>query len=318
MIPDVEGHNFSLKSLKPNGEPIHNGEILAFCCARNESLRLPWFLDYHRSLGIDRFLVVDNASTDETQSWLMVQPDVLPFFTDASYASSRCGVDWLNALLDKFGLKHWALTIDVDELLVYPQSERLNLKMLTAYLDDAGADALLTFMLDMYSDKAITDSKYHRGEPFISCCNYFDGDSYFERAYGFLPVRGGPRHRLFWESKNHMKASPVLKKIPLVKWRKDFAYLASTHNMLNVRLAETTGVLQHFKFFSDFIVNSEVETARKEHWDEASQYAIYWNEFQSNDQLSAYYEGSVKFESSSQLLELGLMKTSDDFVRKFG
>ena len=45
---------------------ISPDEHLCVACVRNEALRLPYFLEYHRRLGIDRFLIVDNASEDGT------------------------------------------------------------------------------------------------------------------------------------------------------------------------------------------------------------------------------------------------------------
>ncbi|OZA17880.1 MAG: glycosyl transferase family 2, partial [Rhodobacterales bacterium 17-64-5] len=38
--------------------------ILLFATLRNERVRLPYFLQYYRKLGIDHFLLVDNGSDD--------------------------------------------------------------------------------------------------------------------------------------------------------------------------------------------------------------------------------------------------------------
>ena len=102
-------------------------------------------------LGIDRFFFVDNGSNDGSKELLLAQSDVHVFETNDSYAASKCGVKWLNVLLDRFGSSHWTLTVDADELLVYPLCEEADLKRLTYFLDEAGSDALATFLLDMYS-----------------------------------------------------------------------------------------------------------------------------------------------------------------------
>ena len=72
--------------------------VLAFVTARNEKPRLPYFLDYYRKLGVDHFLFVDNGSTDGGRELLAAEPDVSLWRTDASYAKSRFGTDWLNWL----------------------------------------------------------------------------------------------------------------------------------------------------------------------------------------------------------------------------
>ena len=43
-------------------------ECRAFMVVRGETLRLPYVLEYHRSLGITRFFVVDNDSSDGAHS----------------------------------------------------------------------------------------------------------------------------------------------------------------------------------------------------------------------------------------------------------
>ena len=132
-------------------------------------------------------------------------------------------------------------------------------------------------------------------------------------------MRGGPRHRLFWEGRDRPKPSPVLKKIPLVKWRPGLTYEASTHRISDVRLLPSvTGVLLHFKFFADLFANAKKETARKEHWDSAAQYAAYWHVLSENPDLSAFFEDSVQYQNSMQLVELGLLRTSAEYAQFVG
>jgi glycosyltransferase involved in cell wall biosynthesis len=293
---------------------INSNEIIVFACIRNESLRLPYFLQYHRSIGADRFVFVDNFSTDGTVDYLLSQSDVHVYYTEESYANSNCGVDWLNALLNHHGTGHWTLTLDADELLIYPNCEEMNLGHLTNYLDQTESQGLPTFLLDMYSDIPIKKTEYRVGMPFLDVCPFFDHNTYHEREPKTeLPIRGGPRHRLFWEGRCRIKPSPVLKKIPLVKWRDGLSFEASTHVIRNLRLSSLTGVLQHYKFFSDFYTYAEQEVARKEHWDAAAQYESYWNVLSSNPDLCAFHNESKRYRNSTQLIDLGLIKSTEEF-----
>ena len=176
-----------------------------------------------------------------------------------------------------------------------------------------GAQAMKTVLIDMYSDKAISETNYTTGEPFLDYCRYFDSNSYFEYDNDNIPVRGGPRDRLFWKGYNREKMSPYLINIPLVKWRNDLKYECGTHIISNVKLASLTGAKLHFKFFSDFYTYSESEAHRKEHWDNAAQYETYWDVLSKNAQLCGIYNGSLKFKDSMQLVEIGLMKSTDDY-----
>src|SRR5699024_2497320 len=102
---------------------IRGDDILVFATLRNERVRLPYFLDYYRRMGVDHFLVVDNASNDGSAKWLAAQPDVSLWRTRASYKAARFGMDWINWLLWRHGGDHWCLTVDPDEFLVYPHCD---------------------------------------------------------------------------------------------------------------------------------------------------------------------------------------------------
>ncbi len=287
--------------------------ILCFACVRNEALRLPYFIEYHRHLGINRFLIVDNGSRDGTLEFLMGQHDIHVFRTGESYASANYGMAWLNALLATYGVGHWCLTLDADELLIYPHSESLDLRRLTRYLEWHQSNGLKTFMLDMYADKPILQTVYSAGTSLLTACPYFDADTYHEVGKDGVPIRGGPRHRLFWQGRAMQKPSPVLKKIPLVKWRKELHYAASTHAISDVKLSQLTGALMHFKLLSDFYESASREVDRKEHWDGAAQYKAYRDGLEEATNISAIGSHSRKYSDSIQLVALGLMQMPPDF-----
>ena len=292
---------------------IDRKSIVCCCCVRNEMLRLPHWLDYYRALGVDRFLFIDNASDDGTRDFLLSQEDVHLFDAPGSYAESRCGVDWINEVLSNHAVGCWVLTVDADELLVYPLCETVSLRTLTEYLDSSGATALRGFMLDMYSNQPVRLTNYCPGTPFIETCTYFDSDTYHEIGSDGIPVRGGPRHRIFWDGKGRPRPSPVLCKTPLVKWRDGLRYEASTHIINDVWLSEVTGALLHFKFFSDFPLVSEREAERGVHWDGAAQYHSYHAGISQAPDLCAFHAGSVRYQDSLQLAGLGLICMPGDY-----
>src|SRR5258705_2465086 len=90
-----------------------SGHILLFARCRNEALRLPAFLRHYRGLGVDRFFIVDNDSSDGSIEYLAGQPDVQLFCTSRRYREARSGIDWLNALLRTFGVVAWCVTVDI-------------------------------------------------------------------------------------------------------------------------------------------------------------------------------------------------------------
>src|SRR5262249_47188260 len=113
-------------------------EIRAFMTVRNEILRLPRTFDHYRNIGVARFLVVDNGSTDGSREFLLDQPDCHVFVTHNSYAEAGCGVEWLHSLLDEYGMNRWCLVVDADEWFIYPGYEHQPLPALVRHLERSG------------------------------------------------------------------------------------------------------------------------------------------------------------------------------------
>ncbi|MDO6746272.1 glycosyltransferase family 2 protein [Gilvimarinus sp. 1_MG-2023] len=285
-----------------------------YCCVRNESLRLPYFLAYYRHLGVSDFIFIDNASNDGTTEFLQKQDDCTVFWTDQPYSKSRCGIDWINQLLEEFDIRQWVLIVDADELLVFPNIENLPLRVLIETLETEGANAFPTFLLDMYAAGPLNTVQYSPGEAFTPACPYFDRSGYtFAKSGNFrgLPVRGGPRQRLFWNERTQTANPPVLAKTPLIKWGPDMHLEASTHIVRGIRHGSSSGALLHFKMLSDFSESIAVEASRKEHWDQAGQYAAYWDVMKNCPDLSPMHSESEKYESSMQLVKLGLIRSGE-------
>ena len=74
------------------------------------------------------------------------------------------------------------------------------------------------------------------------------------------------------------------------------------------------GALLHFKFLDDFAVNVQREIAREQYWNKGQEYKGYGAVLSRDPCLNFMSPISEKFVSSSQLVTLGVMKTSTKFV----
>lgn len=287
------------------------GEVRACLVVRDEALRLPSTLDHHRRLGVDRFLVIDNGSIDGTLDLLAAQPDVHVFQTTDSFAAANDGLAWSNAVRDAFCDGYWTLSIDADEQLVFPGVEVMDLKALCRFLDGQGADCLMAMLLDMYAPGDVADAIHDPTTPLLDTCRWFDPGPYrIVRGRGFPGARiyGGPRDRMI-DFKPFQNGPPLLTKAPLVRWRRGMKYVLATHQLTHGRLFPALAVLLHFKFLSDF--RQRVETAVDGAWHGGAErdFLAYRAHLRSNPGLCLRYDGSVRYEDSRQLVDLGVMLT---------
>ena len=296
---------------------LDESDILVVGCFRNERLRLPWFLTHHRAIGVNWFLLIDNDSDDGSVEFLLEQDDVVLFHTEQTYSEGNFGMAWQNAVLSDLAIGHWTLILDADEIFVFPGYESIQMRQFVDYIENRGADAAIAPLLDMYSDGPIVQTGYVAGENLIERCPFFDASGYELAKPGSnmagLPIRGGPRERLFWSGRDWDFPPPYLMKIPLIRWRAELRLEASTHMLKGVATADVSGMLLHFKLLQDFSTNAEREVHRKEHFADARQYRAYEEIMLSNAGLAAHWAGSVRFEDSAQLCRLGLMRVPADY-----
>lgn len=288
---------------------LRRPDILLFCTLRNERVRLPWFLDFYRKIGIGHFFFVDNDSGDGSREYLAQQPDVSLWTTKASYARSKFGVDWLNLLLRRHAHGHWALTVDVDEFLVYPFSDTRPLRALTDWLDTCAIRSLGAMMVDMYPKGRIADARYAEGQDPLEIASWFDGGNYqISRNPDLrnLWIQGGPRARMFFA--DAPSKAPALNKVPLVKWHRNYAYVSSTHMLLPRGLNQVydggggekaSGCLLHAKFIDTFGDKATEEAQRQQHY--GREYAAY------DTQPVLWTRWSEQYVNWRQLEMLGLM-----------
>ncbi|MBE9476657.1 MAG: glycosyltransferase family 2 protein [Proteobacteria bacterium] len=310
-----------LKSVINRTKDIRPDTILCAATVRNEIVRLPYFLAHHRKVGVGHFLFIDNDSDDATLEYLRKQPDVSLWATPNSYKESRFGIDWITWLQMKYAHGHWCLTLDADEIFVYPNWAKCNLSELTGWLDTQGASAMSALMLDMYPKGPLSSVKYEQNADPFKTLKWFDSDNYtWERQQKFrnISIRGGARKRKFFTAQPEL--APHMHKTPLIKWHRSYVYASSTHIALPSRLNNgfdarnglPTGTLLHSKFMNVVLAKSTEEKIRREHFTHTDKYSDYYDQIIADPDF--WHKGSVCYKDWQQLERLGLM-TSGSWTR---
>jgi len=162
----------------------------------------------------------------------------------------------------------------------------------------------------------LRDAKLHEGQSFLEVANHFDLGPYFttpaEERFPRFSVNGGLRRRIFFQS-GMAGRGPNLRKVPLILWQKGDEY-RSAHSCSDVPLADITGVLLHFKYFSDFHDKAKIESERKEHKSQGDEYVIYLWLLAQMPNVSFLSELSRRYISSVELVKLQLIVCSRPYV----
>jgi len=288
-------------------------------CARNEMPRIPAFLRHYRSLGVEHFLFVDNVSEDGLAEFLSGEEDCSCWTADGSYKASNFGMDWCNHLLHKYGDGKWCVTVDPDELLVYPYCEQRGLRSLTRYMEGAEQPSLFAPLIDVYGERTLSQTRLTPDADPFAICPYFDRFNLTQRyneERGNFWVQGGVRMRRFFFDRP--SRAPALNKVPLVRWSSRYRYVSSMHHLnridLNCPVSENplavSGVLFHFKYVSLLQSKAAEEIERGEHYAGSSEYRAYLD---AGDPVLYDPNVSVRYHDSAQLQRLGFMQAGGWF-----
>ena len=165
----------------------------------------------------------------------------------------------------------------------------------------------------MYAEAALDDVAYSPGQSLIEAFPWFDRSGYVTRdsdQFPYVRMQGGCRARVFYAAPD---AGPILQKVPLIRWAPDIKYTSSKHTAFPCVLADVSGALLHFKYLPDFAAQVRAEVARGQHYQGAAEYRAYQRRLEAGASLTLMGELSSRYRDSAQLVELGLMSSSDRY-----
>jgi hypothetical protein len=190
------------------------------------------FLRYYRRLGVDDFVFLD-LSRQQPLAELLRGESRCAVWRPHGTPSPRLGIHWLNFLRRRYGTGRWCLSVEPSEFLVFPHSETRDFHDLTEFLATEQRDHLFALVLEMYADGPASAVSLARGDNLFEVLPYFDPVGYACRGTGRLrsvPTQGGVQRRtLFADTPEN---APTLQRIPLVRWRWHYSYVAGTRLMV--------------------------------------------------------------------------------------
>lgn len=225
-----------------NKPEIYKDKInpIVISVVKNEIEKLPKFFTHYRKMGIKQFIIIDNVSTDGTIEYLKKQADVELYRVREKFCSFL-KEGWINQVLAVHGFYRWYLVVDADELLAWPQYDKISLKKMVGTFQKKKIYRPMAIMLDMYS-KGLAYQGSHQNL-FNEFC-YCDTNTYYWlRGQNVNILSGGPRER-------KMNIKVWLSKTPLFYLR-PFDIFCCAHYMYPYQKYKNPKcpiVLLHYKF----------------------------------------------------------------------
>ncbi len=284
--------------------------IVLVACVRDEMIRIAQFLDHYRRIGVDHFVIVDNASEDGTAEFLEQQVDVSLYRTSQSFGGGG-GWAWIETLLERHAAGRWCLVADADELLVYPGYPERSVRDVIAYHEAHGFTAMASLLLDMYA--ATLRPPQDAVGSLFDRCPYYDLDGIRVACRVLLDRAqdrrvGGFRQRV-------LGTRVILNKVALFHNRPGVGLSMGNHAIRGARCSDLRAVHLHFKFLSDFHERVVLAIARGEHWNGSSEYRSYARALGDRKTLDVLYAGSRQWAGTQPLIDCGIMRTSPRFQR---
>ena len=239
-------------------------ELLVISVVRNGELYVKSFLDHYRSMGVKHFVFLDNGSTDRTLEMLCAQgEDVTVLQTDAPY--NKYENTMKRYLAERFSPGRWNLCADIDELFEYPFSENLSLRDFLRYLNENKYTAVVTQMLDMFSDIMLNKLESKPGDILKEKYIYYDISSIEKEDY-LWSERSNPEIKMHWGGIRKMVFGTIngLTKSALVLMDGRVKPFITWHHPKGARMADISCLLRHYPFVSSFHakVQDAVRTGR--------------------------------------------------------
>lgn len=192
-----------------DAQTIEKTNIVVVCTERNELTRMKAFLAYYRSIGIKKFLICDNGSSDGTLEHLKEQSDVSLYYTKAQF-NSRTKAAWNNRMMAESGDNCWYLVVDADEFAWVPELSTMGISEYVQKLKEEKIYAVKALMLEMYPNGTIGGGREQANKSFEENYCYFDrANKYYLYNKDTNAIEGAFVNRVF-EDKHAMQCKTPL------------------------------------------------------------------------------------------------------------
>ncbi len=275
------------------------------------------FIKHYLAMGFRHIFFLDNGSSDQTiaiareYDKVSVCQCILPISTN-----QRLFKKYLATKSVRGG---WCLDADVDELFDYPHSDVMSLRELLAYLNEHDYNAMITQLLDMFSDRPLSHLVDEQKEDIKAAYEYYDISEVGRTDYRSSPVAvnsaganrlaasdvsllwGGIRKRLYGND-------CLLTKHSLFYPEAGLELFPHIHFVNRANVADISGVMLHYKLTSNALA---MALQNRDNFTENSKtYGAFIDVLQKASELQVKRSTARRYIQASELCKNGFLITS--------
>lgn len=306
-IPErVRAQRVPLFSVTP-ARPLTGADVPLILVTRDGADLLPSFIRHYRGLGVTRFIVVDDQSSDGTRKVLLGHADVDVWASSVRYGEAKLGLFWCERLARMYGRGRWYVNVDTDEFLVYDGMDRHRLPELFRWLERRRLKRLLAPMLDLYPPGPLSAAVLGPDRAPWEVATHFDTTGYtIDAGPRTTRLLGGPRTRLFG-------VGAQMAKFPVLYWDRRTFFCKGIHAPFPYvrNFGPIAGALLHFKYFADFRDRVGAAVVDNQHWRGSSEYRMYRERLREAPDLVMAADESKPYAGVGDLVALGFVAPID-------
>jgi hypothetical protein len=307
-------------------ENIEENAVVAILKARNELGRLPFWLAYHRWLGVDHFVVFNNRSSDGSDRYLSQQQDVTHISAVGDFRGRMGYREWIRVVLNRSPWTRWHLLLDADELFIAAPWRKGGLRATISAIESEGAEVASALMIDCYPAIYVDRDVDTEEIPWLRS-PLFDRGPYgkWRENKRKLSLRyRGVRERLFWPRWRFIRLLPSwlrnfikVKKPPhIIKWpllRRSAGFAGLHHTRSHDRPSSYFGLL-HYKIDAGLANKARLALEEGQYYKSSIEYSAY-NPIFLDGKCIIKSSKSCAFNGLKSLMEARLCHYSDAYLR---
>jgi hypothetical protein len=304
----------------PKRIQLSNNEAVVTCLVKNGEFYMEQFIKHYSQMGFRHIFFLDNGSNDKTIP-------IAKRHNNVSICQSKLPVDKHQGLFKKYLAQNfvkggWCLDADIDEFFDYPFSEITELRAFLDYLNVNQYTAVITQLLDMFSDKAASHLAKKQEENLKAVYQYYDISEVRKTEYHVADIvaKYGQRNEVakgnvalcFGGIRKTLYGNDcLLTKHSLFLPGKGLDLFPHVHFVNNARLADVSCVMFHYKLTSNAL---EIAMQNKERFSATSDgYGDFIDFLLDKPNYEIKQRSAVKFRNVIDLVESDFLFMSNEY-----